>query len=201
MPGAAAADRPFPASPPPEPIYDAEVVQLRLEDAGATLLALPSRGCLPAGYRTAWPEIVVDAAEAYGYGQLAQRPPVPTARRVTQMDEAFGWLKLLPADRITHRRILLLRALTSPITGRHRHTWRGIGEAFGWDYRAVQRWHAQGIGWIVQGLYAQQLGGADWARCWRAEREGPDSLMREAREAEAKPHPMLAKGMRTTRWG
>lgn len=182
---------------PPEAIYDAEVVTLRLEDAGAALLALPSRGCLPAGYRSNWPDVVVNAAEAYGYGQATVRPPAPTARRVTQMDEAFGWIALLPKDRIAHRRILLLRALTSPITGRHRHTWRGVGEMFGWDYRAVQRWHAQGIGWIVQALYQQQLGGAEWARLWRAEREGPDSL---ARHAGAAPHGELGKGIRTTRW-
>lgn len=193
---AGATARPDASAPPP--IYDAEVVTLRLEDAGATLLALPSKGCLPAGYRTAWPDIVVDAAEAYGYGEMAIRPPVPTARRVTQMDEAFGWLKLLPPARISHRRILLLRALTHPITGRHRHTWRKIGAMFGWDYRAVQRWHAEAIGWIVTALYQQQCGGAEWALVWRAEREGPDSL---ARRVGAEPHGELGKGMRTSRWG
>ncbi|NKE43558.1 hypothetical protein HB662_02135 [Roseomonas frigidaquae] len=182
----------------PAPIYDAEVVQLRLEDAGATLLALPSRGCLPAGYRSNWPRVVTDAAEAHGYGEAGIRPPVPTARRVTQMDEAFGWLKLLEPDRINHRRILLLRALTSPITGRHRHTWRAIGTMFGWDYRAVQRWHAEGISWIVMALYAQQCGGAEWALTWRAERDGPDSL---ARPRDAEQSDELGKGMRTTRWG
>lgn len=196
---AAAGPATRPASPPPAPNYDAEVVTLRLEDAGATLLALPGRGCLPAGYRTAWPEVVVDAAEAYfdAHGQV--RAPVPNARRVTQMDEAFGWLRLLPPDRIAHRRILLLRALTSPITGRHRHSWRGIGDMLGWDYRAVQRWHAQGIDWIVQGLYRQQLGGAEWVRAWAAERAGPDSLA--PRVSGTAPGGELGKGIRTTRWG
>ena len=50
---------------------------------------------------------------------------------------------------------------------------------FGWDYRAVQRWHAEGISWIVMALYAQQCGGAEWARVWREEREGPGSLARQ----------------------
>ena len=167
------------AARPQEPIYDAEVVQYRLEEAGATLLALPSKGCLPAGYRSNWPEVLVNAAEAYGYGPITIKAPVPSARKVTRMDEAFGWMKLVPEDRINHRRILLLRALTSPITGRHRHSWRSIGTMFGWDYRAVQRWHAEGISWIVMALYAQQCGGAEWARVWREEREGPGSLARQ----------------------
>ena len=188
----------IPGRAPPEPIYDTEVVTLRLEDAGAALLALPSRGCLPAGYRVNWPTVIADAADACGYGEARVKPAVPTARRIAQMDEAFAWVGLIDERQISHRRIVLLRALTSPVTGRHRHTWRGIGEMFGWDYRAVQRWHAQGIGWIVQALYKQQLDGAAWSRQWKAEREGPESLA----PARGEPvHRELGMGMRTTRWG
>ena len=38
------------------------------------------------------------------------------------------------------------------VTEQHRWSSRQIGEACGWDYRAVQRWHAQGNDAIVVAL-------------------------------------------------
>lgn len=158
---------------PITPIYDAEVVEYRLEEAGRTLLALPSQGCLPAGFRSNWPKEVAASAEAYGYGEDQRiRPAPPEARYVTRMDEAFRWLSLLPPDRVNHRRIILLRAMVNPVNERHIWSWRKIGKAYGWSHMAVQRWHAEGLSWIVQALYGQQRAGASWAVLWHEERHG-----------------------------
>jgi hypothetical protein len=43
-------------------------------------------------------------------------------------------------------------ALVHPITERHLYPWRRLATALGADHKAVQRWHAQGIGLIVAAL-------------------------------------------------
>ena len=57
-----------------------------------------------------------------------------------------------PADRVVLRRIVGARCLVSPTTERHLFTWRRLAGVVGADHKAVQRWHAQGIGLIVDSL-------------------------------------------------
>ncbi len=131
---------------------DAEAIVARLEEAGATLLALPMRGYSPQ-LRTGALEIVRAANEAYGWdGNTRLRPPAPSAARITRMDEAFAWLGLIPDDRYVLRRIAAARALTHPLTGRHLYPWRRLGAALGADHKAVQRWHEEAIGLIARAL-------------------------------------------------
>ena len=135
----------------------AEEVISRFEEAGRTLMALPAKGCRPAGYGNGWPAVVHAMEEAYGYGEAEIRPPVPSAQAITRMDEAYGWVNLLPDQRRSYRRIVLLRSLVHPVRDRHVFGWRKIGRMLGWDYRAVQNWHAKGIDLIVDALRARTL--------------------------------------------
>ena len=130
---------------------DTAFVVARLEEAGRTLLALPQRGYSP-GLRMNRLDIVQEAVEAYGWSEGRIRLPVPPAQRITRMDESFAWLRLIPEDRYVLRRIVGARALVSPYTDRHLYPWRRLGTLLGADHKAVQRWHAQGEGLIVQGL-------------------------------------------------
>ena len=127
----------------------------RLEEAGATLLALPNRG-QPAGMRVGWPEVVHDIREAYGYTGAALRPAIPAAAAISRMDEALGWVLLLPSDMVLHRRLVGARMLVSPVTGRHVFSWRRIGGMVGLHYEAVQRQHALAIRIIVVALGARR---------------------------------------------
>jgi hypothetical protein len=68
------------------------------------------------------------------------------------MDEAMGWIPLIPVDRYVLRRIVGARALVHPITERNLYPWRRLAVAIGADHKAVQRWHAQGIALIVSAL-------------------------------------------------
>ncbi|MCW3477877.1 DUF6362 family protein [Limobrevibacterium gyesilva] len=136
--------------------YDAETVVYRLEEAGQALLALPATG-YSTRLRTSQLDIVRSALEGYGWdnhrndaGRL--RPAMPDAARVTRMDEALGWIPLIPRDRYVLRRIVGARSLVSPATERHLFTWRRLATLLGADHKAVQRWHAQGIGLIVAAL-------------------------------------------------
>ena len=142
--------KPAPARKPGEAHMTADDVIARLEDAGRTMMALPPKGWTT-GARNFWPAIVQDPAEAYGYTDEEVRPAIPSAARITAMDEAFGWLAYIPDDRYVLRRIVGARALVRPATGRHLYSWRRIGVLLGCDHKAAQRWHAQGVAFIVAG--------------------------------------------------
>jgi hypothetical protein len=130
---------------------DADYVVYRLEEAGATLLALPGTGW-STRLRTSSLEIVRTALESYGWTEARIRPAVPSAEKITRMDEALSWLSLIPQDKYVLRRVVGARSLVHPITDRHLFPWRRLGAALGADHKAIQRWHAQGIALIVAAL-------------------------------------------------
>lgn len=156
--------------PPERHRIDADLVTHRFEDAGRTLLSLPGGRCMPAGFGSGWPDIVRDAREAYGYQTNPHiRAPVPSAEAIDRMDATWTWVNLIPAHKppgaprgvySSHggavlRRLLLLRALVSPITGKHLFSWRRIALEHSTDHTAIQRWHGQAVGMIVQGLHGR----------------------------------------------
>ena len=130
---------------------DAEFLIYRLEEAGATLLALPGSGWTTK-LRSSSIEIVRSALESYGWTPGKLRPAIPSADRISRMDEALGWITLIPLDRYVLRRIVGARSLVHPITERHLFPWRRLAAALGADHKAVQRWHAEGIELIVRAL-------------------------------------------------
>jgi len=132
---------------------DAAFVVYRLEEAGATLLALPQSGH-STRLRLSHSDVVHTALEAYGWDKGRVRPPVPSASRITRMDEAMGWIAYIPNERYVLRRILGARCLVSPVTERHIYSWRRLGAVLGADHKAVQRWHAQAIDMVLSALVA-----------------------------------------------
>jgi hypothetical protein len=129
----------------------AEEIVARLEEAGQTLLALPSTGPSPRLRTTAW-QVLGSAIEGYGWEKARMRPAMPDSSRVSRMDEAYGWIALITADRYVLRRIVGARSLVHPLTERHLYPWRRLGTALGADHKAVQRWHGQGIALIAEAL-------------------------------------------------
>jgi hypothetical protein len=144
-----------PTGPSGSECYDAQLVLARLEEAGRTLLALPSTG-YSTGMRLNVATLVRHMIEAEGGEPVLSRvhPPVPSAAGITRMDEALGWISLIPRDRSVLRRIVGARALVSPLTDRHLYSWRRLGTMLGADHKAIQRWHAQGLDTIVSALNA-----------------------------------------------
>ncbi len=139
----------------PQRDIDAAFVIYRLEEAGATLLALPGTG-YSTRLRLSHLDVVQEAQVAYGWQPGRVRPPVPSASRITRMDEALGWISLIPKDRYVLRRIVGARSLVSPVTERHLYSWRRLGGVLGADHKAVQRWHGQGIDMLVAAVGALQ---------------------------------------------
>ncbi len=127
----------------------------RLEEAGATLLALPNSGPSTRLVQSGL-EWVRSAAESYGFSRARIRPAVPSAAHISRMDEAYHWLARVPQDKYVLRRVVGARSLVNPMTGRYLFSWRRLGVAVGADHKAVQRWHAQGIDLIVAALNRRQ---------------------------------------------
>lgn len=143
--------RPDPVVTPDGQPVDAAFVIRRLEEAGATLLALPGSGWTTK-LRTSSIEIVRTALESYGWHDSVIRPAVPSADKISRMDEAMAWISVIPLDRYVLRRIVGARSLVHPVSDRHLFTWRRLAKALGADHKAIQRWHAQGIALIVAAL-------------------------------------------------
>ena len=135
-----------------EPLaIDVPFVVAQLEAAGATLLALPGTGWTTK-LRQSSLEIVHIAIETYGWSDKQIRPAIPSAAKITRMDEVMGWIVLIPVERYVLRRIVGARSLVNPTTDRHLFPWRRLAATIGADHKAVQRWHRQGIDLIVTAL-------------------------------------------------
>ena len=141
-----------PSNAPP----DAETVIARLEEAGATLLALPNSGPSTRLVQSGL-EWIRDASEQVAQPLARLRPAIPDAAQITRMDQALAWIPLIPSDRYVLRRIVGARSLINPMNGRYLFSWRRVALAIGADHKAVQRWHAQGIDLIVDRLAVRPL--------------------------------------------
>lgn len=138
---------------------DARYVVARLEEAGTTMLCLPHSGPTTK-LRMVRYDVVHSAIDAYGW-QTAEtriRPPAPDSAAVSRMDEALGWIGLIPQDKYVLRRIVGARSLVGPLTGRHLYPWRRLANVLGADHKAIQRWHGQGVAMIVSGLLGAAKG-------------------------------------------
>lgn len=141
---------------------DAETVIRRLEEAGHTLLCLPRAGP-STQLRQTRHQYVAEAVGAFSAETDDRpRPAVPSATRITRMDQALAWIPLITADRLVLRRIVGCRCLVSPLTERHLFTWRRLARLIGADHKAVQRWHATGIDIIVATLRRDAALAAAW---------------------------------------
>ena len=134
-----------------EPI-DAIWVVAALEDAMITLLALPPGGYstrLAQGRHDVLQDLDEEGDKDEGGKSIRIRPAVPSAAKVTAMDEILSWLAYIPNRPI--RRIVALRSYTHRGSGKPK-SWRSIAEIVNADYRTVQAWHGRGIDLIVAAL-------------------------------------------------
>lgn len=147
---------------------DVEQLQTLLEAAGETLMRLAVRRTYPAGFRQYWPDVLHEVMEAYGYTEEDMPIAPPRPRQVSAMDEAFGWvLAHIPPDPphrgeaelysrhggAVTRRLILMRALISPRSGRNVFSLRRLAKALHCSPEAARQWHARGLERIVAGIH------------------------------------------------
>lgn len=105
---------------------DGATVFGRLSRAHATLALLPVKNW-PTGFVLSGGEIGRATEDSRRHGRRDQKRQAPDRIAIGEMDEALGWLELLPAPPDPIRAAVQLRVLTSPETGRPHLTWPEIG--------------------------------------------------------------------------
>lgn len=134
------------------PAIDAAYVQARLEEAGATLFCLPSRGVWPSGYRTAWPAMA-ELIEEKGWGDVVLRLPAPSAAQIGRMDEVDDWINTLVPDAL-ERRVLRARSFVNPRTGAPVLSWRQLGQLTHRDHKGLMRMFDRALARLAVALAA-----------------------------------------------
>ena len=111
-----------------EPHWTPKMVAVYLEEAADTLRRLPNHRV--GGYASAWPEIVRDYWEAFGWHDAEVRPIPPSPKAIDQMDETLRWLWWLEPDQA---RLVWARSTGKP--------WKVIAYDYGIDRTtAWRRW-------------------------------------------------------------
>ena len=72
------------------------LVEERLVEAAAVLKRLPEEKVR--GYFSAWPDVVLDANESFGWNDPVLRRPWPSPGSIDRMDETMQWLQWLDPD-------------------------------------------------------------------------------------------------------
>lgn len=109
-----------------EPHWTREMVAAWLEEAADTLRRLPR--VRVQGYVTAWPPIVHDYWEAFGWDETEARLGPPSAKAIDRMDCSLLWLRWLERE---DQRIVWDRANGRP--------WKAIAHDYGIDRSTAWR--------------------------------------------------------------
>ncbi|MCP1271226.1 DUF6362 family protein [Acetobacter cerevisiae] len=140
----------------PRPETAAEIVadaEARLFEAGITLASLPARGLMPSTRVSAWRDTLMDMDDLLSItGDEIVRPPIPSAAKISRMDEALNWVAGIPAE--NHRRVMLLWMMINPISRRHRYSWRQIGDQMRVSHHTAKGWFSAGLSDITKKNYA-----------------------------------------------
>lgn len=147
-----------PSFPPFSGINRCDYIVTRLEDAGATLIALSApRHGMPNDLRAAWPAVRQAAWDVLGPAEVGtvterqhlleaerHRSRIPVERAaVDRLDEVLEWLWLI--RRPLCRRTVFARMQVWPDSGRHVHSWASIARVMRSSVRSVRRWHDEGV--------------------------------------------------------
>lgn len=121
----------------------------RIEHAGATLYCMRIKNPRPllAQGRI---DIIRNYMDDLPPATPVLRLPTPSARDVTLMDEALGWVRLVPNS--TGRRLISMRSQFHPITERVRYSWRSCANAMGIDHKTAESWHRKAVHLLQVGL-------------------------------------------------
>lgn len=105
------------------------------------------KGSRPAQLRAGWPDVVREAADAYGYTATRNRPALPSPHELDRMDEALRWLLWVDG---TERTVLFARACGV--------TWRDLQQKLDISHVTLAKIHDRGIVRIAEHLEKNSRG-------------------------------------------
>lgn len=141
--------------------YHADLERL-LKDAGKTLMMLPMPiGCPPGDARAVWPPVLQQYWDLMGVsdeGSVDDRQEAlaqvknavklhASREQVTRLDQVLGFLLLISLPH--HRKTVMARMLTHPVSGLPVFSWKQIAKTMGTSKEAVRHWRRKGIDEIL----------------------------------------------------
>lgn len=131
--------------------YTEPFVRARLEDAGRTLMMLPSSGLWPMGYASTWPEVKREWQDMIGCN-LDNTPAKirPTMQQMNDLEEVLGWLVNLGKycrrkDSIRIAKAVGYGMLRRPDTDRRVFSWEAIADMLKTNRKYAKNWYKDGI--------------------------------------------------------
>lgn len=122
--------------------WDIEAVGARIVEAGDTLRRLRVPGAWPAGHRSAWPDVVRDFWDVFGYHEAEAKPSPPSPQAIGRMDETMTWFAFIEAP--LDRRIVWAKAFKLGD--------RKVGRIIGKSRETVRRRYKRALADIVETL-------------------------------------------------
>ena len=118
-----------------------EGITLRVREAWDALRRLPASS-VP-GYRTAWPAIIQDARDAYGYTAPNVRLPPASPQAIDRMHEVFTWFAFIGQRDLTLALWLIDGCGMGP---------RRAGDILGCHRNTARAWRNDALHMIGEGL-------------------------------------------------
>jgi hypothetical protein len=130
-----------------------------LEWAGAKLIALPGGRIGPGSVRVFWPDYTRDDLRFDLDPELrraaALRQAAPSGPELDRMDALLALPNLIALA--PRRRIVRLRTLVHPITGRHLWPWTRLAEEFSIRTYTAKLWYSRGLSEVCSKLTSDKV--------------------------------------------
>ena len=118
-----------------------EAITLRVREAWESLRRLPNSS-VP-GYRTAWPDVVRDYRDAYGYAAPTLRLKPASPQAIDRMHETFTWFVFVGSRQKTRALWLIDGCGMGP---------RRAGDILGCHRNTARAWRNDALDLISEGL-------------------------------------------------
>lgn len=123
---------------------DVPTLESWLTWAGKKFIAMPQSSAKPSGMKSFWPEYERDYEDLDGFKrQLALKRAAPAAHEVFVVEQILS----IPSTctRVEHRRVLHLRTIIDPITGKHVYNFSRIARKLKTTRQTVRNWYELGL--------------------------------------------------------
>ena len=127
----------------PQVVVPKEEIITWLEWSGRVLLSMKLESPFPKEPSACWPEYAQNFAEAYGYTDETIKAPNPTRSQIKLMDEILEIVQF--SENITHRRIIQMRLLVTPVRRKHVYSWKRIAFDFHRSVPMCHYWRDKGL--------------------------------------------------------
>lgn len=132
----------------PNIVVDRELLINWLSWAGAKLIAMPTERIKPREPKACWPDYATDVFQVLEFRrQIRVRVPAPNKDEIPIMEEILLFPNL--CSFVGRRRVLHLRLLTNPVSGRPINSWEKTAARMNTSVDRAKRLHSAAINEVL----------------------------------------------------